>query len=376
MPLLQNAARAILLSGTPALSRPSELFTQISAVNPKLFTNFVQYGKRYCAGIQVACPATGVTRALDGVLTGRWRPFLCAQRPFGWDFSGGSNLRELQVVLEGNVLIRRLKADVLKQLPPKRRQQVRARRPFEVSPKRPPLTAASDVRRGGAQVFVTVVKKASKELNGLSDAQLTSLLGVCTRQTCGDGDLVRSPAARDGRGRTCRCGRAGPGQAHDLYGSVAPDGSRQGAWSRPCMHAPPHLTRARPPASHDRHRDGPAHCHARVRPRPAGGWAKVSAVCAPPVCHGRLCRDGQQAGLCLAPPQARHPVVAHRLWWVRGRGNQGIGYIRIDGKTNSDLRQESCNRFQNSPDCRVALLSITAASVGASRSDIGANRAQ
>ena len=211
MPLLQNAARAILLSGTPALSRPSELFTQISAVNPKLFTNFVQYGKRYCAGIQVACPATGVTRALDGVLTGRWRPFLCAQRPFGWDFSGGSNLRELQVVLEGNVLIRRLKADVLKQLPPKRRQQVRARRPFEVSPKRPPLTAASDVRRGGAQVFVTVVKKASKELNGLSDAQLTSLLGLCTRQTCGEGG-PSCAHRRLGMGAAGRVDAGEPGQ--------------------------------------------------------------------------------------------------------------------------------------------------------------------
>ena len=167
MPLLQNAARAILLSGTPALSRPSELFTQISAVNPKLFTNFVQYGKRYCAGIQVACPATGVTRALDGVLTGRWRPFLCAQRPFGWDFSGGSNLRELQVVLEGNVLIRRLKADVLKQLPPKRRQQVRARRPPSKAP-----PAHSDIRR------------APKRGSGVCDGRQESQQGAERAQRC------------------------------------------------------------------------------------------------------------------------------------------------------------------------------------------------
>jgi SNF2 family DNA or RNA helicase len=57
LPLLQSAARTILLSGTPALSRPAELFTQIQAVSPKLFANFAQYGKRYCAGVKVPAAA-------------------------------------------------------------------------------------------------------------------------------------------------------------------------------------------------------------------------------------------------------------------------------------------------------------------------------
>ena len=46
--LMANAKRVILLSGTPALSRPSELFSQIQAVNPTLFVNFSDYGNRYC----------------------------------------------------------------------------------------------------------------------------------------------------------------------------------------------------------------------------------------------------------------------------------------------------------------------------------------
>ena len=37
-PLMKAAKRVILLSGTPALSRPSELYTQITSVEPKLFT--------------------------------------------------------------------------------------------------------------------------------------------------------------------------------------------------------------------------------------------------------------------------------------------------------------------------------------------------
>ena len=46
VPLLKKAIRAILLSGTPALSRPIELYNQIQAVNPKLFPNFFNFGKR------------------------------------------------------------------------------------------------------------------------------------------------------------------------------------------------------------------------------------------------------------------------------------------------------------------------------------------
>ncbi|XP_067890779.1 SWI/SNF-related matrix-associated actin-dependent regulator of chromatin subfamily A-like protein 1 [Heterodontus francisci] len=48
-PLLQAAKRLILLSGTPAMSRPAELHSQITALRPKLFPNFHDFGMRYCA---------------------------------------------------------------------------------------------------------------------------------------------------------------------------------------------------------------------------------------------------------------------------------------------------------------------------------------
>lgn len=97
LPLLKAATRVILLSGTPALSRPLELYTQICAVQPGLFPTFHQFGIRYCAG---------------------------QQNRFGWDFSGASNMQELQLLLEEKLMIRRLKKDVLSQLPSKRRQMV------------------------------------------------------------------------------------------------------------------------------------------------------------------------------------------------------------------------------------------------------------
>lgn len=49
----QAAKRVILLSGTPAMSRPSELYTQILAVRPALFPRFHEFGLRYCDARQV-----------------------------------------------------------------------------------------------------------------------------------------------------------------------------------------------------------------------------------------------------------------------------------------------------------------------------------
>ncbi|XP_071484224.1 SWI/SNF-related matrix-associated actin-dependent regulator of chromatin subfamily A-like protein 1, partial [Diadema antillarum] len=97
LPLLKAAYRVILLSGTPALSRPAELFNQVNIINPKLFPSFHEFAVRYCDA---------------------------KQNHWGWDYSGSSNLSELQLLLEEKVMVRRLKRDVLTQLPSKMRQVV------------------------------------------------------------------------------------------------------------------------------------------------------------------------------------------------------------------------------------------------------------
>ncbi|XP_068602328.1 SWI/SNF-related matrix-associated actin-dependent regulator of chromatin subfamily A-like protein 1 [Brachionichthys hirsutus] len=97
LPLLKAARRVILLSGTPAMSRPAELYTQILAVRPALFPRFHEFGMRYCDAKQMA---------------------------WGWDYSGSSNLRELKLFLEECLMLRRLKSDVLSQLPAKQRKVV------------------------------------------------------------------------------------------------------------------------------------------------------------------------------------------------------------------------------------------------------------
>ncbi|NXB42269.1 SMAL1 protein, partial [Leucopsar rothschildi] len=97
MPLLKAAKRVILLSGTPAMSRPAELYTQIAAVQPSFFPLFHSFGLRYCDARKM---------------------------PWGWDYSGSSNLTELKILLEESIMIRRLKSDVLSQLPAKQRKMV------------------------------------------------------------------------------------------------------------------------------------------------------------------------------------------------------------------------------------------------------------
>ncbi|XP_075367509.1 SWI/SNF-related matrix-associated actin-dependent regulator of chromatin subfamily A-like protein 1 isoform X1 [Mycteria americana] len=97
MPLLKAARRVILLSGTPAMSRPAELYTQIAAVQPAFFPQFHSFGLRYCDARKM---------------------------PWGWDYSGSSNLTELKILLEESIMIRRLKSDVLSQLPAKQRKMV------------------------------------------------------------------------------------------------------------------------------------------------------------------------------------------------------------------------------------------------------------
>ncbi|XP_062972669.1 DNA annealing helicase and endonuclease ZRANB3 isoform X2 [Elgaria multicarinata webbii] len=100
LPIVQNAVRAILLTGTPALGRPEELFMQLEALCPRKFGTWSEYAKKYC--------------------NARVR-FFGKRRQ--WDCRGASNLDELHQLLS-NVMIRRMKNEVLTQLPPKIRQRI------------------------------------------------------------------------------------------------------------------------------------------------------------------------------------------------------------------------------------------------------------
>lgn len=55
-PLVEKAQRAILLSGTPALSNPAELLTQLQALLPKVGGCFCVFNAGVCAGVFLLRP--------------------------------------------------------------------------------------------------------------------------------------------------------------------------------------------------------------------------------------------------------------------------------------------------------------------------------
>ena len=95
------ARRRLFLTGTPVLSRPLELWPILHAISPDEWGGKLGFAKRYCGAHQKT-----INKAGDKV----------------WDMSGATNLDELQQRLRGTCMVRRRKADVLTELPPKRRQ--------------------------------------------------------------------------------------------------------------------------------------------------------------------------------------------------------------------------------------------------------------
>ena len=101
-PLVEAAgpgATVLLLTGTPALNRPIELFAQLSLLGALGGLTLAQFGGRYCRPSR---------NRFSGAI----------------EYKGAECLTELQLLLERTCLIRRCKSDVLGQLPSKLRAKV------------------------------------------------------------------------------------------------------------------------------------------------------------------------------------------------------------------------------------------------------------
>lgn len=103
--LALDAKYRLFLSGTPCLNRPMELYNILHNLGLKLTRK--AYGFRYCSGRLFRVPIRG------------GHGFRKA-----FDFSGASNLDELNAALRANVMVRRTKEEVLTELPPKVRQVI------------------------------------------------------------------------------------------------------------------------------------------------------------------------------------------------------------------------------------------------------------
>ncbi|XP_054686730.1 DNA annealing helicase and endonuclease ZRANB3 isoform X3 [Grus americana] len=144
LPIVQKALRAVLLTGTPALGRPEELFMQIEALFPRRFGTWSEYAKKYC--------------------NARVRFF---GKRIQWDCRGASNLEELHQLLS-EIMIRRLKNDVLTQLPPKVRQRI----PFDL-----PQAAAKNLNTTFAEW-----EKLMRNLNSdATESHFSQVMNLITR---------------------------------------------------------------------------------------------------------------------------------------------------------------------------------------------------
>ena len=96
IPIAIRAKRLIIMTGTPLLAKPYEGYPLLYALRPDIFCYFKKFAYRYC----------------DPQPT-----------PMGINWSGTSNTKELHWILSC-LMVRRLKRDVLNQLPQKRRRKI------------------------------------------------------------------------------------------------------------------------------------------------------------------------------------------------------------------------------------------------------------
>mmetsp|Transcript_4105 Transcript_4105/g.9367 ORF Transcript_4105/g.9367 Transcript_4105/m.9367 type:complete len:1323 (-) Transcript_4105:34-4002(-) len=105
LPLLHAAERCLLLSGTPALARPSELWPQISVLG----------GRRKDGTVN---DSSGIFEDEEEFMS---KYVLKGDR--GDEIGTKSRLAELHTLLTSTIMIRRMKADILKNLPSKVREK-------------------------------------------------------------------------------------------------------------------------------------------------------------------------------------------------------------------------------------------------------------
>ena len=175
LPLLAGSRRTILLTGTPALNRPVELYTLLHALCPRVsqFATYKAFTERFCgAHLRVF----GRTRHLD--------------------VSGCTNAPELHELLRRHAMVRRLKSDVLAQLPPKRRQRIL-------------LTLTGGAGRGASSAATAELAQLDKAMSAASKddergkqfllSQMCVALGSAKAHAAAEIVLEMLPSCRDGR---------------------------------------------------------------------------------------------------------------------------------------------------------------------------------
>jgi SWI/SNF-related matrix-associated actin-dependent regulator 1 of chromatin subfamily A len=141
--LCRGVPYVIGISGTALVNRPAELWPMLNILRPDLFPAFWPFVERYCAP---------------------------RMRPWGLDTSGAANLRELHEILSDNIMIRRLKRDVLHELPAKQRLVV----PM-------PMSDPKEYRDAVRDFFGWLAKESPGKVMGARKAEALTRVGYLKR---------------------------------------------------------------------------------------------------------------------------------------------------------------------------------------------------
>ena len=145
------AKRYLLLTGTPVSNRPADFWNLLRFCSPEQFGVWTKYAMRYCDAKRVPFGGGGL------------------------DATGSSNLEELQALVRGTCMVRRLKTQVLTQLPAKTRKIVA-------------LPAPEDVRRE-IDALTLQVKTSEETVAQMKQA-------VKDAQVAGDADALASATSQ------------------------------------------------------------------------------------------------------------------------------------------------------------------------------------
>jgi len=244
-----KSRRKIRMTGTPIVNRPSELYNIIEDLGGN-WGSFMTFAKRYCNAHQ--------TR-------------------YGWDFSGSSNLDELQKRLRETVMVRRLKSEVLTELPRKIRQIIE-------------VTAEDSTQKRAIE--------AEKIYEEQSQEKLADLRASVELSKAESEEAYKAAVAR-------------------LRDAMQVDFTEM----------------------------------AKLRHETA--LAKVPAV----IDHVKNSLEDNNNKIIIA---AHHHDVIDELM----SGLAEFNPVKLTGETKEADRQAAVDRFQNDPECRVFVGSITAAGVG------------
>lgn len=162
------AKRRIYATGTPIVNRPREIFPLVHSLDPEQFPRFVPFAIRYCGGHK----------------SGN-----------SWDFSGASNLEELQARLRSTIMIRRLKKDVLSELPPKTRNIIELPAPRGIAELLRKELEAYEEKEPQIEALKLAVKEAKQANNTIEYAQAVETLKQKSGQMLGDISTLRKEVA-------------------------------------------------------------------------------------------------------------------------------------------------------------------------------------